>query len=59
MDNVQKVNDCTNIPSPKLVDLNMFASSLSLGNLNAQPRVFKCQGTTVFTNQQNPETLYL
>jgi hypothetical protein len=25
--------------------INMFATSLSVGNLNAQPRVFQCQGT--------------
>jgi hypothetical protein len=42
-----------------IVSVNMFATSLSVGNLNSQPRAFKSQGTfKAFIDQQKPETLY-
>jgi hypothetical protein len=38
--------------SKKSGGINMFTTSLSVGNLNAQPRIFKCQGTlNAFTDK--------
>jgi hypothetical protein len=43
----------------RVLQLSTSAISLSAGNLNAQLRVFKCQGTfNAFIDHQNLETLY-